>query len=154
VKRISTAALVGAGALAVAGGAVAAGGSKSGAIQVSAKLSSAQEAPHPAVNVKSALGGFTATLTQTKKGYQMSWKISYQKLSGPATSAYIHEGKKAKFGPALFYLCSPCKPGAHGSAYASPSEVELILGGETYVNIRTKKNPSGEIRGQLAKAGG
>jgi len=128
-------------------------GSQKGSVHVTAKLSAGLEAPKPHVNVKSATGGFTAMFLRTKKGYTMKWHLTYGKLSGKASSAYIHKGMKGKYGPALFQLCAPCKTGSHGTAYASPSEVALVLKGETYVNLRTKKNPTGEIRGQLlAKA--
>jgi hypothetical protein len=138
-------------ALVVAAGAQAARNDST--LKITAKLNASTEAPRPNVDVRNAGGAFAATLTPTKKGYTMDWRISFSKLSGPASSAYVHMGAKGKFGPALFYLCSPCKPGAHGTAYASPSEVDMMVGGKTYVNIRTKKNPSGEIRGQLAKVG-
>jgi len=121
-------------------------------IKVNARLSSKQETPMPKVDVRSAAGGFQATLLQTKKGCTMSWHIAFGKLSGKATSAYIHSGGRGKYGPALFRLCGPCTSGAHGSAYASPSEVQMMLAGKTYVNVRTSKNPTGEIRGQLAKS--
>jgi hypothetical protein len=125
------------------------GGAQRGTVHVTAKLSSGLEAPKPHVQVKSASGGFTASFARTKKGYTMSWHLTYGKLSGKASSAYIHKGSKGKYGPALFQLCAPCKSGSHGTAYASPSEVDLVLRGQTYVNVRTKKNPTGEIRGQL-----
>src|SRR5262249_7704439 len=120
-------------------------GSQRGTVHVTAKLSSGLEAPKPHLNVKSATGGFTASFTRTKKGYTMSWHLTFGKLSGPASSAYIHKGSKGKYGPALFQLCSPCNSGSQGTAYASPSEVDLVLRGQTYVNVRTKKNPTGEI---------
>ena len=124
-------------------------GSQRGTVHVTAKLSAGLEAPKPHVDVKNAAGGFTASFMQTKKGYTMSWHLTFGKLSGKASSAYIHKGGKGKYGPALFQLCAPCKTGSHGTAYASPSEVDLVLKGQAYVNVRTKKNPTGEIRGQL-----
>jgi hypothetical protein len=119
------------------------------AVQAKASLSAAQEAPAAKVHIANASGSFTATFQPTPAGYNMVWSLTYNNLSGKASSAYVHQGASGKYGPALFHLCSPCTSGSHGTAYASPSEVALVEGKQTYVNIRTSKNPSGEIRGQL-----
>ena len=39
-----------------------------------------------------------------------------------------------------------------GSATVTASQKRALLGGNTYVNIHTAKNPAGEIRGQVTKA--
>jgi hypothetical protein len=157
-RRVSrNAALVGSAvccvALALVAGA-SAGKSRTAApatVRITAQLTSAQEAPHPAHPASHATGNFTATFEKTSKGYSMVWHLTFANLSGNAASAYIHEGPRGKYGPALFHLCSPCKAGAHGAAYASPSELSLITDGKAYVNVRTVENPKGEIRGQLGK---
>jgi len=46
-------------------------------------------------------------------------------------------------------LCAPCKSGAHGRATVDASVLDALESGRTYVNVHTKKNPLGEIRGQL-----
>jgi hypothetical protein len=122
---------------------------KRSAVSVKASMSAGQEAPPAKVHITTASGEFTATFEPTPAGYQMVWSLKYDNLSGPASSAYVHQGSTGKYGPALFHLCSPCSSGSHGTAYASPSEVALVEGKQTYVNIRTSRNPSGEIRGQL-----
>jgi CHRD domain len=116
---------------------------------VSATLNAKQEVPPQRFKAATASGRFSATLTKTKKGYRMSWKLTFSKLSGKALFAHIHRGKPGKHGAALFSLCSSCGSGAHGSAYASPGEVNLMRAGQTYVTVRTKRNPAGEIRGQI-----
>ena len=54
-------------------------------------------------------------------------------------------------------LCGPCRSGAHGvfSGALGGRSVLLaaILHGRTYVNVHTKKNPNGEIRGQVKVTG-
>jgi len=120
-------------------------------ITVKATLTGAQEVPPQAVKVVAgASGQFVGTLKRTSKGYRLTWTLKFNRLSGPATSGFLHRGRRGKYGAALFHLCSPCSSGAHGSAYASPWEVNLMLSGLTYVNVRTSKNPAGEIRGQIA----
>lgn len=122
-------------------------------MSVRAALTASQEIPPQAVAVKNASGVFSATLAKTKKGYRLSWRLTFRNLSGMATSAYIHKGKPGQHGAAFFHLCSPCTSGAHGGSYASPSEATFLSNGLMYVNIRTAKNPAGEIRGQIRAAG-
>ena len=66
-----------------------------------------------------------------------------------AKTAYLHQGRPGAHGAALVHLCSLCKSGATGSSYFSPPELKLVRAGKVYVNIRTAKNPSGEVRGQV-----
>jgi uncharacterized protein (DUF885 family) len=54
----------------------------------------------------------------------------------------------------VIHLCSPCRSGATGAEYFSPPEVVLAREGLLYVNVRTAKNPAGEIRGQLRLSSG
>ena len=130
----------------------AAGAGSQGAINVKARLTAGQVVPRGTVKLTKGSGLFSGTLTMTDKGYRLTWRLTFSKLSGRATSGYIHQGMPGKHGAALFHLCSPCSSGAHGKAYASPSQVALMSGGRTYVTVRTRKNPAGEIRGQIAIA--
>jgi hypothetical protein len=47
-------------------------------------------------------------------------------------------------------LCAPCRSGARGTANVSATVLSALEGGRTYVNVHTKKNAAGEIRGQIA----
>jgi hypothetical protein len=147
-RMLKAVALVPVAVAAVALGSEAAAASKA-SIHATATLTASAEAPKPSHKVKHATGRFTATFVKTPAGYTMDWHLDFARLSGSASSAYIHEGARGKYGPALFHLCSPCRSGASGHAYASPSELALVIDGKTYVNVRTRENPSGEIRGQL-----
>jgi hypothetical protein len=132
---------LGIGKLAAAGGVVA--------TVANATLTGKQEVPPQTVKVADASGQFFATFTKIKNGYRMNWKLTFKNMSGPVKFAHIHQGKVGQHGAALFFLCGPCASGAHGSAYASPFELNSMRDGETYVNVRTAKNPAGEIRGQI-----
>ncbi len=46
-------------------------------------------------------------------------------------------------------LCGPCRSGARGTANVSVATLAALEAGRTYVNVHTKRNPTGEIRGQL-----
>jgi hypothetical protein len=118
-----------------------------------ATLTGSQEVPRQSVHVVTAKGRFSGTLKRTPKGYTLAWRLTFTGLSGGAQNGYIHRGKRGAFGAALVQLCSPCTSGAHGTAYISPWELDLMRSGKTYVNVRTPQNPSGEIRGQISLLG-
>jgi CHRD domain-containing protein len=119
-------------------------------IGLSAVLGPLQEVPHQTVVVATASGKFIGTVQPARNGYRLSWQLTTKRLSGPATSAYIHEGKPGYHGAAFVHLCSPCSDQAHGTSFFSPTELQLAREGRLYVNVRTAKNPAGEIRGQIS----
>ncbi len=116
-------------------------------IHLRAVLNAAQEVPKQVVKAPAAAGTFTGTLT----GKKLSWSLAFRKLTGKATAAHIHLGKPGKAGPVAVPLCGPCSSGAKGTATLTAAQVKAILGGGTYVNVHTAKNPAGEIRGPLRK---
>jgi len=118
-------------------------------VQLAARLTPGQEAPTQQHRNLAASGTFTATVRPVKNGYRLSWRLTFTKLSGAATSAYIHRGRAGTHGAAIVQLCSPCRSGASGNEYFSPPELTLARQGSLYVNVRTPLNPGGEIRGQV-----
>ncbi len=112
----------------------------------SAKLTAAQEIPKQAVKTPAAHGAFTAAL----HGKKLTWKLTFSKLSGPATAAHIHMAGMGKAGGVVVALCGPCKRGASGTATVSAAVLKAFPKHLLYVNVHTAKNPAGEIRGQLA----
>ena len=117
-----------------------------------ATLDARHEVPAP-TGAKAAKGTFTAKLTVAGKKSSFTWQLRFSHLTGRATAAHVHYGAVGKAGTVAIPLCAPCKAGAHGAytgAYLVKSAfVESVLHGRTYVNIHTKKNPKGEIRGQI-----
>jgi CHRD domain-containing protein len=111
-----------------------------------AALSSGQEIPKQQVKDTAAHGLFKATLT----GSTLKWKLTFAKLTGPAQAAHIHLGAKGKSGNVLIPLCGPCKSGQTGTATVTAAIKADFKKHLLYVNVHTAKNPSGEIRGQLA----
>jgi CHRD domain len=114
-------------------------------VHLKASLNARQEVPKQAVKAPAATGAFTGTLT----GRKLTWSLSFRKLTGRAMAAHIHLGRPGKAGPVAVPLCGPCRSGAKGSATLTAAQVKAVLGGGTYVNVHTAKNPSGEIRGPL-----
>jgi len=119
----------------------------SATIHLRAALNARQEVPKQVVKNPAATGTFTGTLSGTK----LTWSLSFRKLTGPATAAHIHLGRPGKAGPVAVPLCGPCTSVARGSATLTAAQVKAVLGGGTYVNVHTAKNPAGEIRGPLLK---
>jgi hypothetical protein len=109
-----------------------------------------QEVPKPKGNVRRAAGTFTATVTKEGAAGRIVWRLTFSRLTGRAVAAHIHSGVRGRPGPVIVALCSPCRSGARGTATASAAVLSALEAGRTYVNIHTKKNPAGEVRGQIA----
>jgi hypothetical protein len=138
-------ALLIAGAVAVLAIASISAARPAASVKLSAKLTAAAEVPKQTVKNISARGLFTGTLTGTK----LKWKLTFSLLTGPATAAHIHLGAAGKSGNVIVPLCGPCHSGMTGTATISASLLKKIEKLQTYVNVHTKKNQNGEIRGQL-----
>ena len=125
--------------------AVAAGGTHATKMNFTAVLNAGQEVPHPAGAMSGASGKFTASVS----GTQITWKLTFSHLTGAATAAHIHTGKKGVEGAVIVPLCGPCKSPASGTGTVTSSQLKAMKAGTTYVNVHTAKNPNGEIRGQI-----
>jgi len=107
-----------------------------------------------------------AEVVISEDGSQVSWTISYEGLSGPPAAGHIHYGGADVAGPVMIPFPEVGESSAEGSATEAdfaPVEngpqtfeeaLQAIRDGEAYVNIHTEANPPGEIRAQLAAAGG
>jgi hypothetical protein len=115
-------------------------------------LRAAQERPKPKGNTRRARGTFTVTITKKGSSAVLAWRLTFSRLTGKAVAAHIHSGARGKAGPVIVPLCAPCKSGARGSATVDASVLNALEAGRGYVNVHTKKNPAGEIRGQLRAA--
>ena len=113
-------------------------------VTMKASLAAATEVPP---NDSTGTGTVTVTFdTATKK---LSWEGTYSGLSGPATAGHFHgpadPGKNAGVAVPIAPNTSPLK----GSADLTDAQAADLLAGKWYVNIHTKANPGGEIRGQV-----
>ena len=121
-----------------------------GSYRISSTLTVKQEVPKQAVKAPNARGSFTGTVVESGKKATLKWKLSYSHLSGAATAAHIHLGKRGVAGNVLIALCGGnCHSGMTGTATFASNIVDKIERGQTYVNVHTAKNPAGEIRGQV-----
>jgi hypothetical protein len=119
-------------------------------IALAAPMTAGEETPSPAGDVSAARGSFAATATKSETGATLSWRLTFSGLTGRALAAHIHVGRRGKAGPVAVSLCGPCRNGARGTADLSASVLTALQAGRAYVNVHTRKNPAGEIRGQIA----
>jgi hypothetical protein len=98
-----------------------------------------------------ATGDLLATLDTVTK--TLSFTLTFQGLTGPATAAHFH-------GPAAAGAAAGVAVGI-GKDVASPTtgkvtltdaQMKDLMAGKWYVNIHTDANKGGEIRGQVVKA--
>ena len=134
--------------LAAAGGAGAR--SEATRVQIAATMVAGDETPTPKGEVASARGSFTGTLAKSDTGAVLNWQLSFGGLTGDAVAAHIHIAARGTPGPVVVPLCSPCTSGATGTANITATVLEAIQNDRAYVNIHTKTNPAGEIRGQVS----
>jgi plastocyanin len=117
------------------------------AVKLRATLTARQEVPRPKGAPAKAGGRFTATLT----GKALHWRLTFGHLSGRATAAHIHLAPRGKAGPVLAALCAPCRSPRSGVARLTRTQIAALKKGRTYVNVHTRKNADGEIRGQIVR---
>jgi CHRD domain len=116
---------------------------------VRTSLNARQEVPRPKGKVNRARGTFTATVTKAGTSGSIAWRLTFSRLTGRAVAAHIHSGRRGRSGPVIVALCAPCRSGARGNADVSAAVLSALEAGRAYVNVHTRRNPAGEIRGQL-----
>jgi hypothetical protein len=119
---------------------------------VSATLKNNTEVPRPK-GAALANGSFSGTYVENKTGATLTWKLTFQRLTGKALAAHIHKGKRGQAGPVVVPLCGPCRNGQVGKVKISKAVIDALENGDAYVNVHTAKNAPGEIRGQVATKG-
>ncbi len=110
----------------------------------SATLSGTAEVP---ANTTSGSGSLEATLD--KASNQLTWKMTFIGLTGPATMAHFHgpamPGANAGVAVPFTSAISPVE----GKATLTTAQAADLMAGKWYANVHTAANPGGEIRGQL-----
>ncbi len=113
-----------------------------------ATLNAASEVP-----ANKTTGTGTAAINVDPATKELSWRVEYSGLTGPAAAAHIHcGGAVGHNGPVSVplgkapNLASPIE----GSGKMTAAQLAELKAGKCYVNIHTAKNKGGEIRGQLA----
>jgi len=94
-----------------------------------------------------------ADLTYDPANGKVTWSITFSGLSGPATMAHFH-GPAAAGANAGVLIWLSQKGGSadspiKGEATLTPEQAAQFAAGQWYINVHTKDNPGGEIRGQV-----
>ncbi len=124
---------------------------KGAAVPFTAALSGANERPNPVATAGNGSGTFAL------EGNTLYFEVRYLGLSSNATLAHIHgPGSAGQSAPVLIDL-APFNGGSFGSngtlsgaVVLTPVQQAMVMAGQTYVNVHTRDNPAGEIRGQIA----
>lgn len=121
-------------------------------------MNGANERPTPVTTPANAAG--TAELSFTGSG-AISYTITVQNLSGPATAAHIHgpaDASEVADPIVTFSNLSASPNGLLGSGTITTTGVaavsldslkRLLRNGKAYINVHTAANQPGEIRGQI-----
>jgi hypothetical protein len=108
----------------------------------------AQSQPTP----NDSKGTGTAEVTYDTTSKTLTWTVTFDGLTGPATAAHFHgpaePGQNA--GVALLIGNNPTSP-AKGTATLTDAQAADLAAGRWYINIHTAANRGGEIRGQVVK---
>jgi hypothetical protein len=110
-----------------------------------ANLTVRQETTPPTAAGFGAAGRLTATL----RGRMFYWRLTFHSLSTPVVAAVLHEGRAGQVGARLAAICGACVSGKAGVVVLTASQVTELLAGHTYINVGTRRNPHGEVRGQI-----
>ncbi len=112
-----------------------------------ADLTAAQETPPTA-----SKGTGTVEITFDSATKTLSWKGSYDSLTGPATAAHFHGpadmGKAAGVEVPVPNFKSPFE----GKAVLTEAQAADLMAGKLYFNVHTEANKGGEVRGQVMPA--
>lgn len=135
------------------GGMIAAGLSFSAVsaemLKLKADLTSAQEVP---ANDSKGKGSAEITIDTATK--EVTWKVTFEGLSGDATAAHIHGPAAVGANAGQFVnigMLSGLKSPIAGKSTITDAQIADITGGKTYVNVHTAANKGGEVRGQITK---
>ena len=115
-------------------------------ITLKADLKGSNEVPP---NTSPASGKAEATLDTATK--ELSWKVTYADLTGPAMGAHFHGPSEAGKNAGIALPFKTVQSPIEGTATLTDNQVADLLAGKWYANIHTGANPGGELRGQMMK---
>jgi hypothetical protein len=115
-------------------------------VTLKADLKGSNEVPP---NASPATGKAEATLDTATK--ELSWKVTYADLSGPAMGAHFHGPSEAGKNAGIALPFKTVQSPIEGTATLTDNQVADLLAGKWYANIHTGANPGGELRGQMMK---
>ena len=90
-------------------------------------------------------------------GGMLRWTLSVSNTSGAIRAAHLHIGAPGKRGPVVLSLCPPprCTSSISGTRTGLTRDSRLVwalLHRRVYVDVHTRRNPGGELRGRIRVA--
>ncbi len=126
-----------------------------------ANLTAGAERPTPTTSTATASATFNSSTTGSTTTISYTVTITGGTLSGPITAAHIHGPADANSAANPIVTLTVAGTGttgvvvtgsfsSTGSATTDMAQlIALMKAGNTYINLHTTANPSGEIRGQI-----
>ena len=109
-----------------------------------ATLSASAEVP---ANTSTGGGSMTATLNNETK--LLTWRVTYNGLSGPVAAGHFHGPAMAGVNAGVVVPFASTASPIEGSATLTAAQIADLRAGLWYVNLHTAANKGGEIRGQV-----
>ncbi len=84
---------------------------------------------------------------------RFTWRVSFSRLTSAAIGAGVHGPQRLGANAGVQVDMGGKRPASslQGSAILTDAQLEYLLAGRMYVNIRTLKYPAGELRGQIQR---
>ena len=84
---------------------------------------------------------------------RLSWRVSFKDLTSAAIGAAVHGPQRPGTNAGVQVDMGGKRPASslQGSAVLTDAQLQYLLAGRMYVNIRTQKFPAGELRGQIRR---
>ena len=84
---------------------------------------------------------------------RLSWRVSFKSLTSAAIGAAVHGPQRPGTNAGVQVDMGGKRPASslQGSAVLTDAQLQYLLAGRMYVNIRTRKYPAGELRGQIQR---
>lgn len=115
-------------------------------VMLKADLKGSNEVPP---NTSTASGKAEAKFDTDSK--LLSWKITYDGLTGPAAAAHFHGPGEAGKNAGIALPFKTAQSPIEGTATLTEAQAADLLAGKWYANIHTAAHPGGELRGQMMK---
>jgi hypothetical protein len=136
--------------LAIASIAVLFAGTASAAtVKFNATLTAAAEVPPT-----TSTGSGSATVSLDTTTHEITYDVTFSGFSSAVTAAHIHGPAEAGKNAGVVVPLGNNNPASpiHGTATLTPEQERQLTAGLYYVNVHSRNNPGGAVRGQLVQA--